>query len=194
MSVRISNNFRASLNNSNEIDIITNAKKNHRKSKSIDLAMLNKTFANLNVQSNLRSEKRGIDKINEIILENEKFVSQKTIFHINTKDSSKSSSRVSFRKRTPVVEVNYNDLLKSLDAIASEVNSNSYKNNKCKKQLPITKETSTLTNNILAKQVQEPEIKTERKSALKQEIKQNEKYDENIDDKPNPPISKLIEI
>jgi len=188
MSISVSKNFRASLNNSNEIDIIANTKKNHRKSRSIDLATLNKTFANLNVQSNLRSEKRGIDKINEIILENEKFVPQKTVFHINTKDSSKSSSKVSFRKRTPVVEVNYNDLLKSLDAIASEVKSNSYKNCKSKEQLPITNETANITNNILTKQVQEPEIRTVRKSVVKQDIKQNEKYDENFDDKPNPPI------
>jgi len=155
MSTDITNTFRASLNNSNEIDIIKSKKENHRKSKSIDLATLNKTFANLQVQSNLKSEKRGIDKINEIILENEKFVPH------TTKISSKSSSRVSYRKRTPI-EVNYNDLLKSLDAIASEVKSNSHSNHsKCEEQLPKTKKMpkSILKKSNSYKKVQKPEIK-----------------------------------
>jgi len=129
MSYNVSNQT-----NENNINIIDNQKRSHCSSKSIDIVSLNKTFSELNVQSNEKHEesfpelkvqsnekheKTSIEKINEIILGSEKyFIPEKPVLKVNTKTSSKKGIR------TPVSEVNFNELLKSLDDLTSEVNNN----------------------------------------------------------------------
>jgi len=148
------NSLEAAINAANEI---ANKKMNHRKSKSVDCGSLNKAFEKFNAQAN---EKRGIDRINEIIQANEK------LFALQKQDlNSQKISKVTPRRKA-AAEVNFNDLLESLDAIATEV--------KVKK----------------GKREEKAEIKPEVKPEVKQEVKQEEKQEEieDVDDKPNPPI------
>lgn len=115
-----------SQSNTNDIDIIDNQNSKHRRSNSIDIVSLNKTFSELNVQSNVKHEKTSIEKINEIILGSEKyFIPEKPVLKINTKATARRSVR------TPASEVDFNELLKSLDDLTSEVkNNNNNENNK----------------------------------------------------------------
>ncbi|ORX78931.1 hypothetical protein BCR32DRAFT_294753 [Anaeromyces robustus] len=107
------------------IEIIENQKKNHFRSRSVDLVTINNTFSEMSVQPNIKSEKRSIDKINEIILGSEKYyIPERPVLTIDTKAPARRSLR------TPLSEVNYNELLESLESLTSEVKNNTLKHTK----------------------------------------------------------------
>ncbi|OUM68809.1 hypothetical protein PIROE2DRAFT_3328 [Piromyces sp. E2] len=153
-------------------------KLSHRRSRSFDINSLNKTFSKLNVQSNIKSEKRGIDKINEVILGKDKyFIPEKPVLNINTKILSNSSSRRS-SFRTPNSEVDYNELLKSLDDLTSEVKSNTIK--RCKR-------------NENKKECNETKNKVESTSTnVDNTVEIKNKNDENVGEKPIEPTKPTL--
>jgi len=157
------------LDKSNDMEIMENMKKNHHRSKSIDLQTLNKTFSEMNVQSNKRPEKSSIEKINEIIRGSEKYyIPDKPVLKINTK----TSARKSFK--TPASEVDFNELLKNLDDLTSEVKNHNNKNNN----------EANNSKNTLEKVEKNNEEKVEEKV----EEKIEEKVEEKVDDKKSDPL------
>ncbi|ORX50401.1 hypothetical protein BCR36DRAFT_352650 [Piromyces finnis] len=188
MSINTDNTIN-NLNNNMEIvetqpsptrKIASPQKASHRRSKSFDINALNKTFSKLNVQSNKKSEKRGIDKINEIILgNNEYYIPERPTLNINTKSLARMQTNNNGFK-TPTSAVDYNELLKSLDDLTSEVKSNTIKRAKHEEK----------RNNI--DEVKNISTKTDENNSSKTDDNNIKKEGESDEEKPNEPIKPTL--
>jgi len=165
--------------------------KNHHRSKSLNMQTLNKEFSELYVQSDVKHEKTSIEKINEIILGSEKyFIPERPALKINTKAQEKKCFK------TPVSEVDFNELLRSLDDLTNVVKSNKNKIHKeaIKPESDEKKEEKKVEEKVEDKKVEEEKIEEMEKIEEKENIEEKEKIEEEkIEDVDIENINKTIE-
>jgi len=161
--------------NTNKVELMDDRDKNHHRSKSLNMQTLNKEFSELYVQSDVKHEKTSIEKINEIILGSEKyFIPERPALKINTKAQEKKCFK------TPVSEVDFNELLRSLDDLTNVVKSNKNKIHKeaIKPESDEKKEEKKVEEKVEDKKVEEEKIEEMEKIEEKENIEEKEKIEE----------------